>query len=269
MSIEFKWNELDVEHLLSSCEEDTVLPYIKKYVKKEDRILESGCGLGRWVRYLHEFKYNVTGLELSQKAVDFIKKKWPDLKIQQGDAENSPFGDSSYEIVISLGVVEHWVEGPEAPLKDIYRVLSKGGIGIITVPCLNKIRKIKRNLFLKEIIKLPKAIVKYLINKNKINITRFNRNYKYVVSPAIGDFFEYQMSNKQFEDEIKKIGFKILEHKPIAEIDGIYHELNFLGLLIKFKKWKFYPTKLAKKLNALFSKQPFFHNHMQIIIVEK
>ena len=64
MSTVFKWDEGDIENLLASCETDGLLPYINKYFPKKTKILESGCGLGRYVRYMQDGGRDMTGLEI-------------------------------------------------------------------------------------------------------------------------------------------------------------------------------------------------------------
>lgn len=263
MSVEFSWNKGDLAALLQSCEYDSVLPFVQTYFKSNMKLLESGCGLGRWVRFLTDKGYDITGLELSQEAVDETLKHWPDLKMVQGDASHAPFNDGTFDGIISLGVVEHWPEGPHIPLADMYRILKPGGIAIISVPCLNNVRQIKHRYFwaeLKALSRSPRKIV---------SMNRSNKNFRYVVFPAIGEFFEYRMTPQQYLEEIKKHKFEILDHKPLAEMDGIYHDLNLFGKLVTFQNWKFYPTKMAIRLNTLLKKRPFYHCHMQVVVVKK
>jgi hypothetical protein len=57
----------------------------------------------------------------------------------------------------SFGVVEHWVDGPQAPLRDIFRVLKPGAKAFIAVPSFNSVRRLKRALWCDEIPRLPGA----------------------------------------------------------------------------------------------------------------
>src|SRR5262249_55402251 len=147
MTIIFKWSAEDLEHRIATCEWDGVRPYIFKYFSKRNSILEAGCGDGRWVKYLKSFGWDIIGLEFSKETVNMVREIWPDVEIIEGDAACSPFEENQFDGVISLGVIEHWEEGPDAPLKDIYRILKNGGIGIITVPCFNTVRRIKKMLW--------------------------------------------------------------------------------------------------------------------------
>lgn len=266
----WEWKEQDLNALLATCETDGLLPVIEKYFVQDGLVLESGCGAGRYVRFLQDRGWETVGVEWSQATMEMVHHHWPDLRLITGDSANSPFADGIFTSIISLGVVEHWKDGPQAPLQDIYRVLKPGGIALITVPCLSSVRQIKRFLWFDEITQLPKAVLSNLINGKRFCINRLNKNYKYAVFPAYGDsFFEYRMTQKQFLKELNLAGFNVIEHFPQAIIDGFYHELNLFGLLMRYQNFKFYPTNFAETINKILTETPFAHPHMQAAIVTK
>jgi hypothetical protein len=88
-----------------------------------------------------------------------------------------------------------------------------------------------------------------------------------IYQSELDGFFEYLFSKQEFEEKLKKIGFIIVESAPIALIDGIYHDVS--KRIVLFRDWTFYPSTLAKVLNYLFGKIPFFHNHMLLCVVRK
>lgn len=268
MSTVFKWNDNDIENLLKSCETDGLLPYIEKYFPKKSKVLESGCGLGRYVRYMQDRGWKMTGLEIDPDAIKAVKKYWPDLKFVEGDASASPFKDNSFDGIISLGVIEHWPEGPEAPLADMYRTLAPGGVALITVPCLNSVRKAKKLIWWNELMKDKPSRDRWLKNKDQ-KPNRLNKKYKFFTHPSYGQFFEYRFTKKQFRNAIEQAGFEVVEHRPSAIIDGLYHELNPKEKLVKFKDWEFSPTTIGSKVNNVLALAPFFHPHMQLIIARK
>lgn len=269
MSVIFKWNESDMESLLATCREDDVWPLIQKHFPSGSRLLESGCGAGRWVRFLSDVGYKITGLEYSDETVQMVRKVWPDIDVLQGDCEASPFQDDSFDGVLSFGVIEHWIDGPEKPLADMYRVLKPGSVALITVPCLSSVRRLKRCFFWDEIKQAPRALAVRLIKGESKPMSRLNEEYRYAVFPAWGSFFEYRMTPKEFRKEIERAGFEIKAHLPVAIMDGVYHELNPFGLLVKFVGWKFHPTWIARQLNSIMMKRPFMHAHMQAIVARK
>ena len=269
MTIAFHWDTEDAESLLATCERDGVFPVVTKYFPPGCRVLESGCGLGRYVKYLHDRGWDVVGLEFIRSTVDQVRSIWPELNIELGDVANSSFPDNSFDGIMSLGVVEHWPEGPSRPLREIYRLLKPGGYAIITVPVHNSVRQWKRWLWFSEITRFPLAVFAWITSGKNKPMNRRNSEYRYVVMPPYGDFFEYHMTVQEYRNELREVGFEIVEHVPIGIIDGLYHDLNPIGMLVRFQSWKFHPSWLGTWLNDLLARTPFLHCHMQAAVVRK
>jgi SAM-dependent methyltransferase len=265
----FEWNEAEMQAMLASCGRDEALPIIERHFARGARLLESGCGAGRWVRFLQDSGYRVTGLEYSAETVAMVRRVWPDLEIVQGDCERSPFREGSFDGVLSFGVVEHWIEGPSGPLADLWRVLKPGGKAYVSVPCFTGVRRIKRTLWLDEITQAPRSLAVRVIKKKPKPLARRDRRYLYPGFPAWGRFFEYRMSPEDFRAEIVKAGFEVVEQVPVGHMDGVYHELNPFGLLVGWSDWAFHPTPPARWINEWLSKTPFAHAHMQAVIARK
>jgi SAM-dependent methyltransferase len=265
----FNWLDGDYDRLLATCETDEVDRYVTKYFKRSAKLLESGCGTSRWVKYLHDKGYDICGLELSEETVAQVKSRWPELAVRQGDCEKAPFPDGSFDGIISLGVVEHWPEGPSKPLADMFRTLKVGGHAIITVPCLNSIRRMKSRLWLQEIRQAPRAVARMLLKRKLSKVFRLSAGYKFVVYPAVGSFLEYRMTPEQFRAELEQAGFEVIEHIGSSAMWGIYYEVNPFGLLVKNRDWQLQPTRLAQYLASLLSKRAFSYEHMQLAVVRK
>lgn len=268
MSTIFSWNPADIEALLASCDVDDVTLLARRWLPPGGTVLESGCGLGRYVRYLTDRGWPTVGLEWLGETVRTVHAVWPDLRLVQGDSSSSPFPDASFDGLLSLGVVEHWIDGPASPLCDHYRVLKPGGIAIITVPLHNRVREIKRRLWLDEVFGFPRAVARRVLRGHSLRLTRRHPG-RYAIHPAYGDFFEYRMTVEQFLAEVRSAGFEILDHVPTGSMDGLYHDLNPLGVFVKFRQWKFEVSPLARWLDAQLSRRPFYHSHMQAVAVRK
>ncbi|MEM1995639.1 MAG: class I SAM-dependent methyltransferase [Thermoplasmatales archaeon] len=268
-SVVFEWKEEDFDALLESCTRAPELPYIIKYMPKDGKIIEAGCGLGRFVIYLSERGFNIEGIEINPVTVSIVRKKRPDVKILQGDIAHLPYPDNSISGIISLGVIEHFIEGPDLPLKEMWRVLKSGHYAIISVPSLNYLRQLKHKFgyyALKERIKRV-AFIRRIFGKKPLKTKFIRRLYKFTPYFLSGEFFEYRFTRKEFEQELVRAGFEIIESVPIAQMDGLYHE--FGRIFVSFQNWEFHPNFLGKFLNNLLSQIPFFHNHMHLCVVKK
>ena len=127
----------DCEQNLEDLEQSTIWALLQSHLPQGGRILEAGCGTGQWVRLLASKGYNAYGIDFSERTVRASKTKWPDLELVVGDLRSMPYQDGFFDGVMSLGAVEHDVQGPSAALAEMYRVLRSGGILFCTVPCHN------------------------------------------------------------------------------------------------------------------------------------
>lgn len=93
-------------------------------------VLEVGCGHGGGasylVRYLHPASY--TGLDLNPEGIAFCRKRHPlaGLEFVQGDAENLPFPEKSFDIVVNVESSHCYPNFPQF-LTEVARVLRPGG----------------------------------------------------------------------------------------------------------------------------------------------
>lgn len=99
---------------------------------KTPRVLDLGCGDGRFTAFLGEFA-DADGLELSAEAVKIANEKHPHVNYFQGDATTYNFEPSTYDVVVSQEVVEH-IEDQGAYMRVCNEVLKDGGYLIITTP---------------------------------------------------------------------------------------------------------------------------------------
>lgn len=98
------------------------------------RILDVGCGTGANLEMLGEFGV-AQGVDVSPEALEFCRSRG--LKdVKQGEAENLPYADSSFDLVTGLDVVEH-LDDDLGGLREMYRVLKPGGSVLLFVPAFN------------------------------------------------------------------------------------------------------------------------------------
>lgn len=109
----------------------------------EDRVLEAGCGAGWYVAALEAHGFDVDGIEFSKSLVGAVNSVVPDLPVRFGDACHLDEPDGSYGAYLSIGVVEHRLEGPEPFLAEAFRLLKPGGRAVVTVPGFGPARRSK------------------------------------------------------------------------------------------------------------------------------
>lgn len=91
------------------------------------RTLEVGCGEGRVARDLAAHAYAVTGLEASPTLVEAARAEDRACEYVLGLAEELPFGNTSFELVVAYNSLMDVDDMPRA-VAEIGRVLAPGGV---------------------------------------------------------------------------------------------------------------------------------------------
>lgn len=126
--------EVETKHWWWVARKKIVINLLRKYAKGNNNlILDAGCGTGAGMLYLQEFG-TVYGVDLSSKAVAFCKKRGI-TKVKLGDVSKLPFKNGYFDIVCLMDVIEH-VSNDKLVIKEMYRVLKKNGILLMTLPAL-------------------------------------------------------------------------------------------------------------------------------------
>ena len=118
-----QWNRYEV----ARPEEDVAVFRVKTGVDPSDlagkRVLDAGCGGGRYARLLGEHGANVLAVDLSS-AVDAAATlcgDLPNVRVVQADLIDLPLRDESFDFAFSIGVLHH---GPD-PRRAFAQVASK------------------------------------------------------------------------------------------------------------------------------------------------
>jgi SAM-dependent methyltransferase len=97
------------------------------------RVLDAGCGSGRLLDELRDYGH-VTGLDLNRDSVEIARSRGHE-DVVQGPVEQLPWEDETFDLVISLDMVEHTVDD-RVTLRELRRVTRVGGCFLMTVPAL-------------------------------------------------------------------------------------------------------------------------------------
>ena len=99
-------------------------------------VLDVGFGSGFSVQLLAEAGANVSGVDLTDWAVETTQTRLAafglEANVAQGDGERLLFGDSSFDLVFSWGVIHHSSD-MERALGELVRVLRPGGRIVLMV----------------------------------------------------------------------------------------------------------------------------------------
>lgn len=89
-------------------------------------ILDVGCGPGYVSAAAAERGAQPTGLDFSNEMIGIAQKTFPKIEFREGDAQNLPFADGSFDRVLANFALLH-VADPERACAEACRVLKPGG----------------------------------------------------------------------------------------------------------------------------------------------
>lgn len=138
------WTEyisnLNEDIIIKSYEEKATDAMLKRIISEHSpkKILEVGCSNGRWLTHIlkiADYKVNVYGVDIH--SCGFKTKK---IKFKIGDAKNLPYKNKEFDMVFSLGLLEHFSrEDREKIMSEQIRVLKRQGILYNQIPNVSKI----------------------------------------------------------------------------------------------------------------------------------
>jgi len=128
------------EGLKEDLSAEPAWPTIRDALTVRGRLLEAGCGTGQWVQFLRRSGHDAVGVDYARAGLEVGRAHDPTLNLVQADFRALPFDSESFDYIVSFGAIEHDVTGPEAALREFWRVLKPHGKLMCSVPCLNVYR---------------------------------------------------------------------------------------------------------------------------------
>ncbi|MBI5886220.1 MAG: methyltransferase domain-containing protein [Deltaproteobacteria bacterium] len=183
-----QWDGRTLDGELAAFSGRSLVAVFDKYLSgRKAKIIEAGCGLGAWCEWFKRRGHDVVGLEYLEDVVKRAKSFTPGSSVVRGDVTNIDYGNGTFDAYVSLGVIEHFEDGPEKALSEAFRVLKPGGLAFITVPVLTPFRRF---------IAHPVRDIYFLLNKLR------NRQ---------AFFWEYRYTPDELRGYVEKAGFETLE----------------------------------------------------------
>ncbi len=221
------WDAAEFELLLNKIIPNrTITPLFNKYLKPGDKILEGGCGNGAWVQFLNNHGYECIGTDINEVILDVAKKE--NLNVIKDDILNMSFPDDTFHAYLSLGVIEHWEDGPQKAIAEAFRVIKPGGYFFVSTPCNNLFRK----LFNHPLRDLVNFFYKILGKKLHFVEYRFERHElrQFMID---GGFNVLETLPNDYKMESNEYSFGLYTDWPWLRDIKVKYRLNTLGQITK------------------------------------
>lgn len=97
-------------------------------------VLEVGCGVGTDAINFAREGARYTGVDLTDASIDLVRRRFEieglKANLRVADAEALPFGDDSFDLVYSHGVLHHTPD-TQRGIDQVHRVLRPGGTAMV------------------------------------------------------------------------------------------------------------------------------------------
>ncbi|MDU5111504.1 MAG: methyltransferase domain-containing protein [Clostridium sp.] len=146
-------------------------------------VLELGPGIGMFTEYFYKKNINYTGIDISERAISELTKKYKGFKFILGDiSEKSNYGECKYDFIFTADVLLHLTN--ENKYKELISILSQslsdeGYIMIFDSISTTKAESKSKHLVIRDI-----NYIKLLLDENDLELVEmlpvtFFMNYPY------------------------------------------------------------------------------------------
>jgi len=181
------------------------LKALAQYTFAGERVLDSGCGSGRFFKVLKAEDIDYFGVDISERLIEIAQKNYPRGKFQVANTLNLPFPNNFFDKVYSISVLHH-IPSKDLQLqylKEAKRVLKPGGFLILRVWDFWKRKGFPKLLFKYTFLKL--------IGKSKLDFKDVFLPWKDSSGKILIQRYFHCFTQRELEDLIKRVGFKIKE----------------------------------------------------------
>ena len=235
---------LDTEH--------SGMKLLLKIAKEKKNILDLGCGEATRLGLIDGRGKNLTGIDISEMAIQKAKTKHPKINFVLGRVEKLPFPDASFDFVYSAFVFEH-LDEPVKVIKEAVRVLKMDGNLLIIAPNYGAPNRASPPYTKNRMRKLIRGFIRDFSMSNDLTWQKvspmadkdtYQMDWDTTIEPYLGSLIPF----------MRQTGMKIVKYSSSWEEEekgaGIMQKIfRFLGEcgIYPFKNWGPHLLLLAEK----------------------
>lgn len=186
--------------------------WLPRYIIPGEKVLDLGCGHGRFIEFLNKKNINYFGVDSSEKMIEIAKNKYPYGNFQITDILKTPFSDNFFDKVVCFAVFHH-IPSEEIRLlflKEIKRILKKGGALILTVWNIGPLHSFLIGKWHRAFYFLGFAFLK-IIGLSKLDFNDFFLPWGIIKGRIVGHRYFHCFNKSELRELTKRAGFKIKE----------------------------------------------------------
>src|SRR3989344_3996839 len=175
--------ENETSHAWYVTTRNLMVKNISKFLKKDAKILDAGCGTGGTIQFLKKAGFaNVFGIDVNQSALRYCQKRGI-KNIRMGNVNSLPFKKDSFDAVICLDVLYHKDINRDLVINNFNKVLKKGGILYLQEPAFNWLKS-KHDVVIETNNRFTAEEIKKLIKRSGFKIIKLSY-FNFLLSPLI------------------------------------------------------------------------------------
>lgn len=215
-------------------------------------ILDMGCGEGTRLNKLVTKNQKGFGIDISSKAIEIAKRKYPQLNFEVGDLEGLPFENEKFDLVYSAFVFEH-LDNPGKVIEEGIRVLKPGGKFLIVAPNYGAPNRASPPFKGNRLSKLVKGFGKDFfpsknLSWNKVepiaDASGYEIDWDTTVEPYIGSLINF-LKNRGLKISYYSSTWK-MEREDTSLLQKVFKKLGEAGIY-PFKNWGPHLVVIAEK----------------------
>lgn len=124
--------ELEKSHFWFQPRDELMGRILKRNASNGRRIIEFGCGTGRFLSVLKTVTESITAVDAYDQSVQAAAAKDSGAVLLRCDVLSVPLSDETFDLAVSLDVLEH--VDPLPFLAEAHRLVRPGGMLVLSVP---------------------------------------------------------------------------------------------------------------------------------------
>ena len=230
----------------------------KNNTKRKLKILDVGCGVGNITLQIAHNNYNVLGIDIDNKSIEFAKKrnKFKNCKFMVANAHDLKIKEK-FDVIVCAEVLEH-LKYPEKLVESLNQIMKEDGLLIVTIPNgygpteLSLKPKMIAGKILKKIGIYEKARdLKWKIKKKNQNQDCFDKfGMDTLNTHNDGALHEQFFTISSFKSLLNKNNLNIIKHRNTYFLLGVW---QLSTIYSKYKTLQKIDCLIAKNLPAFMA----------------